>query len=274
MDWNLGHWTRQDRIAAGRVHGGGETRTFARRSAEERDALSPPVLLTSIPKAGTHLLRPVLCEILGRRSSAVHKSAYGDLRFAKTMNGRTVYYGHLRSDFAPWSSPKAAVIVLLRDPRDLLVSLRDFILRGGAQPAHRLLTDAFQSMSVDDQYRWIIDGVRFHTFGLPPPGRKWVLAPLIKHCAGFADWSQLGASVMRFEDLFTEAAPGQLAQALRWSGVREGDVEGALRRWVGQSTTTLNVGRPGRWREALSPDVLGHLSAQAPGLVTSLGYED
>jgi hypothetical protein len=273
MDWDRGLWTRRRRISGGRAHGVAEPRSFGRRAPEDRDAVNPPVLLTSIPKAGTHLLRPVLCEILGRRSIAVHKSAYGDLRFARTMNGRSVYYGHLRSDFAPWSSPKAAVIVLLRDPRDLLVSLRDFILRGGAQPAHRMLADAFRTMALDDQYRRIIDGVRFQAFGPPPPGRKWIVAPLTKHCAGFAEWGQLGATVIRYEDLFTDAAPGQLVQALSWSSMREADARRALQRWIGQSTATFNIGRPGRWREALSPQVLDHLAARAPELLPSLGYD-
>jgi hypothetical protein len=273
MDWMIGFWTKRGRSAELRGDGlAGNARSFGREPPAGRAGSSPPVLLTSIPKAGTHLLTPVLCEILGRRAFMVRKSAYGDLGFARSMTGRGLYYGHLRSDFAPWSSPQAMVIVLLRDPRDLLVSLRDFLLRGGAEPGHQKLAEAFVSMTVDDQYRRIIDGVRASELGETSSDRRWIIAPLTKHCSGFTEWAQLGASVIRYEEMFDGSGPSVLAKTLGWAEVAEDAAERAVNRWVGCSTSTFNVGRPGRWRSQLSPKVLDHLAAQSPDLVSGLGY--
>jgi hypothetical protein len=213
----------------------------------------PKILLASMPKAGTHLMASVLSIATGLRATSVGKGAS-----LAGIEGPALRYGHVRygqvSGTVDWR-----VLVLIRDPRDVVLSMRDH-LRKGNDPRHAAMWQSISHRSNDDQLIAVIQGMRVADARV---------APINVHCSGWLEWQRAGAPILRYEDIMTGSATRAIADAI---SANPHDVADSIAQTIGKSTATFNVGKPYRWRTEMSQRVLDHFYAVAPSLAVSMGY--
>jgi len=129
---------------------------------------------------------------------------------------QNVYTGHVQYTSTLSPPPGLRVVVLLRDPRDILVSKRDFIASRKFDTFDKILPQ-FMALSRDDQFRAVIN---------PPREFRGTITHFRKHCRGFVDWIAQGATIFRYEDFFTEIAADKLAKALDFPHTTPEQVQG------------------------------------------------
>ena len=225
----------------------------------------PQTLVTSIPKAGTHLLVPLVSELLGHTPVLAPKPgvAVPEEEFLEVLEdlGAPLFKGHIRRPAGNYDPTRLRVIVLIRDPRDILLSMRDYLLRSQV-PEHLAVSTYLRSLAPEAQLKQLVDGLKVPEFDVPS---------LRLHCSGFVEWADGGATLVRYEDLLSGAAAEPLAASL---GVDPNRLDAVLTRLRGASSPTLHVGRADRWRDVLSPELLDYIAERAPGLIRRLGYQE
>ncbi len=228
-------------------------------------AISSKLFLTSTPKSGTHFMVSILERLLSGPLDRIDKLNEGE-RLDEILQSRSsdCAYGHIPWEPAAELGRDWDVAVLIRDPRDLLVSARDYYVNPRQKSeAHQRIEDHLTAISRDDQYRFLIDGFEWPDY---------ILNGIERHCRVYLDWRDHGARVLRYEDLFTKAAGRCMATAFPRAGFTEAAAREAVAGQRGAPTKTLNVGRPGRWKEELSPAVLAYFQERTGDLVTDMGY--
>ena len=192
----------------------------------------PRVLVVSLPKAGTHLVERAVC---------LHPRLYR--QFRRTLNPenvgpegldgvlRTLRPGQVAVAHLPFDPAYASLLegvrtlFVVRDPRDMAVSLAHYIEGRGDHPLH------FAYGERPDERSRIELAILGDAEARPP-------APSLESLlAGFAGWLESGALVVRFEDLIGarggggDDAPGaDAARDLRLPrrGARAGGEKAAL----------------------------------------------
>jgi hypothetical protein len=208
------------------------------------------ILLTSVPKSGTHLLTRVAGMATG-----------GTFRAARPDAALGHWYGHFRI----WTLPEIAgsdqwsKIVLIRDPRDVLLSLQDF-LRRSHHPDHRGIWEKIGHLTDRDRLRALVDGVKVGAGGVP----AWP-----DYFSGWLDWEAQGALLLRYETIRHPSTVARLAAALDVSMER---VHYALAASYGIEGRTLNVGISGRWVAELHDSDLAYMQAADDGILERMGY--
>ena len=156
----------------------------------------PRVLVVSLPKAGTHLVERAVC---------LHPRLYR--QFRRTLNPenvgpegldgvlRTLRPGQVALAHLPFDPAYASLLegvrtlFVVRDPRDIAVSLAHYIESRGDHPLH------FAYGERPDERSRIELAILGDAEARPP-------APSLESLlAGFAGWLESGALVVRFEDL-------------------------------------------------------------------------
>ena len=224
------------------------------------------VFVACMPKAGTHLIVRIAQHLLGRKLHTFGKQHVGFYpAIAELVDGLDyrdfAFFGHIRHRNLPQiaASPAWTVLVLIRDPRDVVLSMRDYLDKS-TNPHHLEAFSTISHLSRSDQIKAIISGIRV---------RKFSVAAVSDHCSGWLEWVDKGATLIRYEDLLDGSAARPLARAL---GKNEAAAAAAIAAAVGRPNITLNVGRANRWRDEMDEEVLRHFRAHEDGIVERLGY--
>jgi sulfotransferase 6B1 len=254
----------------------------------------PRVLANSFPKAGTHLLGALMAQMPQLMFSGVHH-AVGDftaagaapeaialdwVRLRRALAG--VNRGHYMTGHFPAvpGLPELlddlgyARVLMVRDPRDVVVSGQHYVTSLRSHDLHRRYT---QVLTTPDR-RLMASIVGFpadeHSRGLEPIGAR-----LQRYLAWRDDPRSL---VVRFEDLIGPAGGGsaetQRATVVRiarhvgreLSPDRLGRVAGRV--WSDRSST-FRSGRTGGWREHFTDEHRRAFKTIAGQLLIDLGYE-
>jgi hypothetical protein len=262
-----------------------------------------PILINSLPKSGTHLVARAVSMLLGlpEQGGAIDRLSLS--RFTHPgMDGptcligvasprrvplaalelalREVEPGRYVHAHLPYQPAVAAIAVemqmkcllVLRDPRDVVVSQSFYAINRPAHRLHRLY------LEMNPQQR-LMTSIR----GLAPFGED--NAPLVdigQRVRSVLEWQPLpGAHVLRFEQLVGSAGGGcdleqrralvALAQQL---GLQP--LAASVDRIAGQlfgNTPTFREGRIGSWREHFRPGHVAAFKEVAGQVLIELGYE-
>ncbi len=199
------------------------------------DRERPRVLCVTLPKAGTHLLERLLClhpDLYRRLLPTLDESnsdRYGGLArvLATTRPGQVVVsHRAYRPEFgAALSGHGVRGLFMLRDPRDVAVSLAHYIPR---QPQHRFYELFQQTPDLHERIRLAIRGSE--ETGFPS---------MVQRLRGYRGWlgSELSDSVMKvhFEDLIGERGGGGAS--------RQREVVAAILEHVGVRSSEELLGR-------------------------------
>lgn len=256
--------------------------------------LGPPrVLLNGPAKAGTHLLSDCLSLLPRMTFSGRH---FTPDEFARTDPGRdpvpdldverlTRYLrrcpqGMFVTTHAGYQSALAETVgelgfrhvLLLRDPRDMAVSLVHFIVGGDWLPRHRYFNDALRSF--DDRLLAVIRGYE--------DGQAW-LPSVATVLDTYIPWlDRPDVLVCRFEDLVGPRGGGsadvQRAEIVRIAAFVDrpigDDVAGQVaERMYSSSGLTFREGRAGGWRDSFSAEHRAVFKEVAGSQLVALGYE-
>jgi hypothetical protein len=223
------------------------------------------LLCTSIPKAGTHLLASIF-KTMGYRPLA-HPKAKGRAILdgcALPADEDVCLYGHWR--YEPAAAARLAAngfrtIVMLRDPRDICLSMADF-LHTGRHRAAVAAEPALLALPLDELRRRTITG-----FDLP----GYRSLPVRRVCEGWTAWQDHGGVVLRYEAVGQSVASGMRFEELQSIGIDPRHfLQAARRRWHPGSTSTGVA----RWRTAFDAQLCELWRQHAAGVASSLGYEE
>lgn len=226
---------------------------------------------TSIPKSGTHLLTSIFSRI-GYSTHACRKAfglpAHVLPEEVRNPKGDNIYaYGHYRYDARLADQLTDAgykLAVLIRDPRDIALSMADYLKAGNPKRAHQ----AEPELSQMSHMELLLDTM--HGFQLP----NYNSAPMRTVCSGWLDWTARGAIVLRYEDLAQSAALGEPLGAWRSLGLCPDAMLEATRACFGGKSETLNKAVANRWRSEFNDVLKAIWALQAPMVATSLGYPE
>lgn len=240
------------------------------------------VLANSVPKAGTHLLKRCLALLPGLHDAGLHldlTQPIGEVRSRLAgLPAGGIATGHLvhGPDYATLLAELGlAHLLMLRDPRDVALSLAEYIPR---LPEHYLHA-RFQELSPDERLEACI-------VGLAEPRPAWDQVALRDVAAAFRQFlpwaAEPGVLVVRFEELVGPSGGGSperqraaVAAIAERVGVPLGE---AQRERVAQGvfdpgTPTFREGAIGGWRARYRPEHVRAFKRVAGELLLDLGYE-
>lgn len=243
----------------------------------------PRVAVSSVPKAGTHLLISSLKQVPGVRvlpELVLGKvGAEGTIRRLARVAPRQVLVGHIVYDpriAAALDAHGIRLVLMIRDPRDVVVSLAKYIPR--AHVGHRYHDYFTRVLSTDDQrIMACIRGVggEHARDGRPQPD----IGTLFR---AYLAWTERHAAhVCRFEDLVgphgggSERAQLEALQALaNWAGygLAEGEVAAIARATFSKDSLTFRKGEIGDFRNHFTPEHEAAFRELAGDLLERLGY--
>ncbi len=252
----------------------------------------PRVFVNSLPKAGTHLLTALFGVTPGLMNARLHLTsadligAGGEGPSPDALRSRlaSIRPGQAMTVHLPWSADMAAVpanldfaiVNMIRDPRDMLVSRMFYIMGLRRHYLHRHLAENF----TDERSRMLalIVGPRSddECFG----GRFRPYAEVLDDYLGWTMTS--GVLTVRFEDLIgprggVAAREDQLACLRRLYDhiglpIADNRLNGLALRLERSSSPTMRRGRVGDWRDHFDADVSARIEEQAGGLLARMGY--
>jgi hypothetical protein len=231
----------------------------------------PPqnIIITSIPKAGTHLFGKVVENLFGvyptslkKESVRVNLDPYkkipyicGHIRYDQLTDEC-----HLREIFVG-----RKVFVLIRDPRDVCISMVHFMLNSD-NSAHKQVAELLRDQTFNEQVKLVSKGIRI-------PGMSFKIGDLNQHCSGFLEYlhSDFECILVRYEDFFNVAlvAP-KIANHL---GIDTEQVQQAIENSLGAQTKTLRSGRPYIWKDDLDGPLKIYFREHFGQLISNLGYD-
>ncbi|MEH3145389.1 MAG: hypothetical protein PGN34_08570 [Methylobacterium frigidaeris] len=230
------------------------------------------IFATSVPKSGTHFLTQIF-NGMGYNLQASRKyDKYGlDIRLLdeKFRNAEhACIYGHWRynaqsaQDLAEYDYK---IICLIRDPRDICLSMADYILRGSPRGAHES-EPGLRSLTKREAIIATIKG-----FGLPNFKSK----SIDKVCEGWLDWKNAGGIVLKYEDIITSVANQSPIATLQQVRVRPTEfLNSATSEYQSTKSATMNVGKAARWRSEFDDELSTIWNERAEGVATAWGYEE
>lgn len=237
----------------------------------------PPILCVSLPKAGTHLLERALClhPRLYRRvvptlnPDNIHR--WGGLGpLSERLRAGQILISHLH--FTPeypslLRRAKVRSVFLIRDPRDILVSLAFYV---AGDPGHHL-HDLFAALP--DTHARIRLGITGDASGRLPPLRE--------RLAAFSGWLSASDLVVRYESLIGGTGGGDsetqratlvaLYQAIG-AVVTDALVDGVSARLFSRASPTFRKGTTGQWRKHFTPELQALLETEAGAELRQYGY--
>ncbi len=261
-----------------------------------------PIFLNSMPKSGTHLLSKALIGLPGVGHSGAHLERKKLAEFVDEgvdfpVEGREDI--HIQQDFiyierllksvppgqfitahmkyhrkidAALKGMKYKILLMVRDPRDVVLSWADYI----ASEKSHLLHPFFRNTDVDYRISCGIEGVGADATGTrrQPPISELIM--------GHIKWKTEGeAFLVRFEDLIGERGGGSrsmqisvLMRLAEFLGVQfqKAQVESICDSLFG-GTYTFNAGMIGRWRSRFTEKHKSLFKAHAGRLLIDMGYE-
>ncbi|MDW3175885.1 MAG: hypothetical protein R8J94_00715 [Acidimicrobiia bacterium] len=239
--------------------------------------------MNSVPKAGTHLLGVALRAMPASRDSGVFLSHLGhdgaERRLVDSTNTLSrVRSGYFVSGHMPWTSGDGQLLerlgyrslLLIRDPRDLLLSQIDHAVERPVNRYHQTL------VALPDRYAQLA----FVLHGGPLSGSQRLAPAFGSYLQSYIDWND--ALVVRFEDLAGQRAgadPGVQARTLRKIGAHfaidlsDSMVEDIVQTMGTSKTPTLRKGHIDRWRTEFTPGMRALAKESLGDLISELGYQ-
>lgn len=239
---------------------------------------SSSILCITMPKSGTHLLERVLClypafyRPLVPTLNLNNISRYGGLEgIANRARPGQVFMSHLRcsQDYIDLlSASRLRPVLMVRDPRDILVSEMFFIRRETEHRHHKVLAEI---SDIDACLRLVIQGNSNSGF---PSARERLLR--------FVNWKDSGFHVVHFEHLVGARGGGddeQQRQTVRdlyaylQAPIDETGLQGIMDSCFSSASPTFRSGQIGSWRNRFNADHRQLFDEQAGDLVGVWGYE-
>ena len=239
-------------------------------------------LVNSVPKAGTHLLKRALALLPGVTALDVHfdiRQTAAEVRaglLALPPGGAATAHLVHRPDYvAALQGLELARFLVLRDPRDVALSLAEYI---PTLPAHYLHA-VFGGQPFE---RRLLACIR----GLAEPRPAWdsvALHDVASLYRQFLPWrDEPGVLCLRFEDLVGQAGGGgagpqraalaAVARALD-APLDEDGLAAVARGVFDPASPTFRKGEIGGWRARYAPEHVRAFKDVAGELLVELGYE-
>jgi hypothetical protein len=229
------------------------------------------VLGTSIPKSGTNLLYHAFQKLgfdveIARKAEGIAKLTAA--LHAKPDSPDRYIRCHWRVQDDVVEAVLAAgykIVVLIRDPRDICLSMTDFLLSGRPRP---LIAQepSLPRMSRDEILEKMICGATL-------PNYRFEHVRTV--CAGWLEWKKYGALIWRYEDL-EEAV--RLRTPVSEAAVLGLDPEKFLDALVSvfgnKSLENVNTASVARWKREFDRKTIDLWNENARGLATTFGFEE
>lgn len=259
-----------------------------------------PVLINSIPKAGTNMLAKLLDiagyrEIghLGRKVAASNRlyqlfdridvfspewtlgidypTKHGSLAvkaLIRSMGDASYITAHapFNEEFAKLLESQHCIsICVIRDPRAIVSSFIRYVEKLTTHPAHK----AMRGRTVFEAVKYVVDG-----------DAETGLNPLVKRCKDIEEWNSCAnVSQIRYEDLIGERGGGDektksekiayLCDVLGIAKEKQSLIDVGL---YGGGRSTFDRGRIDGWKEHLPLDAVSYIEQQAGEYLRFWGY--
>jgi len=209
----------------------------------------PRVVVISVPKAGTHLIERALClhpKLYRPLLPTLHPNniaKFGGLdRILQNLKSGEVLITHLHyskqnADLLKSSGVK--VIVMIRDPRDIVVSRAHYVVSNKKHPYHAYM----QGLSLEDRLHRSIVGDSERGYLSIAQTLEW-----------FAGWLDTEYLVIRFEDMISaKKRYASIKHLFSYLGMH---VPEELTAWIArnvisEASPTFRRGTSGGWQEYL-----------------------
>lgn len=234
------------------------------------------IFCTSIPKSGSHLLFSVFLE-MGYEAVPIPKSAGskddGIVRFqaalrSASLKAKPYVGGHWRADSQlarALRKRQFKSLVLVRDPRDVCISMADFLLAGRPAIVH-VNEPRLRRMSRRDLIVGNIVGIELPNFRLKPVRKVF---------QGWLEWQQYDAQLIRYEELERAVRNQTIPESIRTLGLDSAHFLRVLTEMFGnKSSEFVNKAEVVRWKKEFDPDLLRIWNENAAGLATQFGYSE
>lgn len=240
------------------------------------------MFVNSVPKAGTHLLGLALKAMPACQDSGVflsHLGHDGSQRGLAESSAtlRRVRSGYFVSGHMPWSHEDGELLkrlgyrtlLLIRDPRDVVLSQIDHAVERPVNRYHRTLIEL---PTREAQFAFMLDGGPLIGSSSPAP-------PFDHYMRSYLLWS--GALIVRFEDLAGMrggADPDVQITTLRTIAAHfqidldHGAVDDIVHEMTNTQTPTLRKGQVERWRNEFTPEMRRKADESVGQLIDELGY--
>jgi hypothetical protein len=252
-------------------------------------APGPRVVVNSMPKSGTHLVSELLDQLGGMRFSG-HAVMFIEARRHRDTDkalavverrARRLRPSHYMGSHLTWdprvesilTSADVRLVTILRDPRALVVSAKNYLYKATWMPHRDRLID------------WLGDErsvMEFAIRGHGDPGDAVYVPDLGTHFHGYVRWLDSPAGLtVRFEDLVgpqgggtTDAQNRAVGQILDHLGLREGDepIEEVAARVFSDRSITFHGGQSDAWRSELPNDLQDEVLERCADDMRRLGY--
>lgn len=277
-------------------------RSKNRHLKEEIALLRSPILIISIPKSGTHLLKSLLLTLPGTSLKGYiassldgksDKEAQFDLGREKLSRARPgqIYSWHVpyNCQLASWLSARGVhCLFLYRDPRDYTVSFTRFMMNPPSHLSPSPYAKWLRALETDEER--LLHVIRGFALGHERTGAS--LSPTNLPNANlmyrqFLGWrNDPNTFTIRFEDLITARCNGQqdrfskvISQMLKFLCVLNNDLSGcSLSELIETGTdpkksTTFRTGKSGVWQTEYKQEHVQAFKKIAGDLLIELGYE-
>lgn len=272
---------RKGRMAALQV-----PRAVHRRGNTHHYATTPPILVNSIPKGGTHLLHTVAASLPGVRDyhsfvasvpSLVHRprsAARIRARLNRIAPGEVVR-GHLwySADVSEQLTRLNVVhLLIVRDPRDVVVSEAHYL--ADMAPWHSLHRAFAERGTLEERVRLAIEG-------LEPRQSRWWYPPVGQRLAPYVRWmGEPGVRTVRYEDMIGDGRVDAVLDVVVAYAAVSGasvDVDAVSERAVSaiqeRRPHTFRQGEAGGWRSVFTGEHRDLFKRHGGRLLVDLGYE-
>lgn len=262
--------------------------------------LSSPILVNSIPKSGTNLLRNIILSIPGTLPATyVSRAHFVDdshkrLQFLQArmelFDSGAVYTGHIRfsPEIAQWLRDKRIKqIFIYRDPRDYAISISHFAMRFASATEdwqHMLYSNFSTYQNNSERLLASIQGIGK---GIDSYCIDDTSYPNIgSYYNAYKQWiSDENVLAVRYEDFIKEdgldvdAGVETVKRILEFLELNErgkhiDPQDILLRGQEPDKSNTFRKGVSGQWREEYSEEHIAAFKAVAGNLLQELGYED
>ncbi len=228
------------------------------------------IIITSIPKAGTHLFGKIIENLFGVYPSSLKKEG-GQFVTFDSYKSNPYICGHIRYNHLIEENHLKEifvgrkVFVLIRDPRDICISMVHYMLNSN-NFAHKRVAELLRNHSFSEQVILISNGIKI-------PNLNFKVSSLNYHCSGFLEYleSDLECVLLRYEDFFeAEKIAPRIANYLN---IDVAKVQRAIENSLGAQTKTLRSGRPLAWKDDLDKSLKAYFRDSFGELITDLGYD-
>lgn len=247
---------------------------------EENTLVFPPFFFNSIPKSGTHLLKQILLVLPNIKHDEL-KGLYGHVKYNpqciewlsniqdnEFMNGH-IFYSSEWEDLL-FGQFNLKQLFVIRDPRDILVSMAYFIPKLTIHDLYNTFTAP--GIEHKDRMLMLIEGVESKNH---PSINKWF--------ENFLGWMEKEfVLTVRFEELMTDetslkSCVRKIINFIVEDLITDKQLEEFVEKMVNnidQTTSpTFRKGKIGGWRDSFDDEVKYRFKSVAGDLLISLGYE-